>query len=555
MKPAADPTAEPQAQDPRPQISLPRKGRPTSVVLATVALLAPNQRVVFRRGKDLVAVVETDPSGNRPGSITVETLSPANGAAYLERAWCFVAPMEQSPNAEVPHSPGPNFVTALLSHAQTTLAFPELRTVTDIQLPYRLADGSFALTPIGDYHPATGTFTSRNAIPVPVWSGDSDAFLTEYFADFEFATPQDRSISLLYPFSLACRVIIAQMGGLYPLIGFEANAPGTGKDAQPRMGQTLVLGRAVETPAPVDLGKFDTVMETILLNHKIFAHFSNVNRVFNSPYVERMLTARIVAVRIFKEQDDVEVEHNCLLSFSTNGGTLGGDLARRSYISHLRWTGGDPNRRTFARPNLEAWAADPNNRARFIAFVLHWLNIAAAGGFPDGAVTRTASFAVWSKYVALPVALATSCDPLQPRTDDADALPEHAPDSAAGEENDFAYLAQLLNGEKLLNKSSQRVDFIPELPMTTSGFSPGQLRDMVAIIQEHDPAFFAHCRLTKDMPPADYHAAAIRFGLALSKIANRTFKDWSCTAHRPRRGDGALRSERCRYTFSLTPQT
>jgi hypothetical protein len=542
---ACSASSAPSAIDPaalgKPQtIRLPRRGLSVGQVCQTIRLYAGRQTRIFRHGTSLAVVIEPD---GEP--VQLEFVTRENAASFLERAFTFTLPLGQAPNPEVPATPSRDLVAAILGDGEVVRAFPEVRVVTDIQLPWLTPEGTVELTPLG-FHPQTGTYTSTRAILVPeIFDTDPAAYLKTLFLDFTFRDRASLLVSLAYGLTLAARVLLRQLGALSPLFVFDANTARAGKDAQPRMFQRLVLGGSSEFSCPRKDEEFDVVLESVIAENIAAAHFSNVNRDFGSEMLERVVTSDTVRVRRFHTKTHAVYRHSCVISFSSNGGALRGDLSFRALVSHLQWPGGDPNQRRYSR-DLDQWSSNPDNRAGFLSFVLFILRDAARAGWPVTGAS-SAAFPGWMRYVGMPVKAAGGVDFIAEGANN--TAEDAAAESQTGEQDDWRTLARILCGlESVLDRDGAKIVLPHYFP---DAIRLPQLRHLVALIQEHDRGLFSGMRMVPGQPEADVHSAATRFGFSIKKIAGRTFDDWSCSIYREGSTDAAKRQRPERRTYQF----
>lgn len=279
--------------------------------------------------------------------------------------------------------------------------------------PTILADGRMIDSP--GFDAETGLFAAfeRGDFPAMGRRLDLDAakrsfdWLTmELFAEFPFATPTDQAVAV----AALLTGLERRVCGLAPAFLLESAVQGSGKTA---LAQLIGYAVGNDLPAPMTWGDSEEELTKIifsaLLEGRQVLLFDNLKAgtAIDSPAFAKLVTASTFKGRVLGVSQMRELPTSALLLLTGNNILPEGDTPSRVMTCRLDPHMERPDRRTFSRPDIFAWAA-----LRRPSIVRHALTIIKAyidSGRPSTGAAAT-RFPQWDVLVRDPVAWVSGID-------------------------------------------------------------------------------------------------------------------------------------------------
>ena len=299
----------------------------------------------------------------------------------------------------------PDMAVRAFAQASVERAAP---LVAIVEHPVITPDGRL-ITGTG-YDPTTGLYLTIPPTIIPRWDDplhrvDACVSLhwlrTQYLAEYPFATPCDLDAAIALSLTLLERVFVAGPNG-FP--GFSLTAPtqGSGKTTLFNQACYAVLGRtAAASSWTANSEEMAKIIIALLLEGQSFVLFDNLpeGKPFSSDEVAKLMTSEMYKGRILGANKIVTAAANVFVGFTGNNITPADDFATRVLQIELKPDTENPDRRTFARPEIIDWTA--THRAEII---FHLCVLVAAylrsGDTSQGTPTR---FALWDRLVRYPI--------------------------------------------------------------------------------------------------------------------------------------------------------
>lgn len=270
----------------------------------------------------------------------------------------------------------------ILSRPVSEWNLPPLEAV--VQTPIIHPDGT--ILPPG-YDPETLTYYLPEPgfvlSPVPETPTEEDitaaiTVIQEPFKDFPFVDSTAKANAIAALFTAVLRPII---DGPVPCFICDKPQAASGASLLQKMIYSVATGlEPEEKGAPKKEEEWEKRLLAILRSGRPVCIFDNVEGVFKSENLARVLTSRICAGRILGETEEVQFPNRCTWMANGNNIQIGGDLARRVYVSRI-----DPKvpipweREGFVHPDLLRWCRE--HRGEIVGAVLTltraWLAVKA----------------------------------------------------------------------------------------------------------------------------------------------------------------------------------
>lgn len=233
------------------------------------------------------------------------------------------------------------------------------------------------------------------------------ALIEEVFHDFPFADEKtdpkpekktDRANTYGALFTACLRPLI---GDIVPLFLCDKPVRGTGASKLQDVISTIATGTVT---SPTAMPKSDEELEkkifSILRGGSSLVILDNLSETLRSDDLASVLTSRSYKGRILGRTEEATYQNNVFWMANGNNVLIGGDLARRIWVTRLDPQNPTPWRRTdFIHPDLIQWCT--RERGRILAAILtitrSWIQ---AGKKDDPTVPNVGSFERWRSVIA-----------------------------------------------------------------------------------------------------------------------------------------------------------
>lgn len=353
---------------------------------ALSALLASNDPpVIFRHGTSLCRIVQ----GN--STVTIQHLTRSTLQAELARAADWYKGPEDKLVAAIP----PDDIAEDILSMRSWPDVPRLSTVTRTPI----------LTPTGRIFHGPGYCQECEALVlsdshVVTWPGTAVEaahwLVHDVYGEFPYASEADRTHLLGLVVQPFVRHLI---DGPTPLHNVDAPERGTGKSI---LAAGAAFPFAGEDVSPTKASRREEDMEkkitSLLAEGATFVFFDNVSCKLDSDALSIALTATNWKDRILGVTGMVDIPVRCTWIATTNNGTFGTDIARRTVWIRLDAKMEQPwTRDGFKRPGLVP--AIREERPKILGAILSILESWAVAGMPTFGGRPLGTFESWSRIV------------------------------------------------------------------------------------------------------------------------------------------------------------
>lgn len=204
--------------------------------------------------------------------------------------------------------------------------------------------------------------------------------LGEPFKDFPFV---DACAGANAKGALLTAILRPIIDGPVPCFVVDKPQAGSGASLLQKMIYGIATGMEPEEKgAPKKEEEWDKRLLAILRSGRPVAIFDNVEGMFRSENFARVLTSRECGGRLLGVSEEVVYPNRCTWMANGNNIQIGGDLARRVYLSRIDPQHAIPWQRTgFIHPDLLSWSRD--HRGEIVGACLTLVRAWIRGGCPE----------------------------------------------------------------------------------------------------------------------------------------------------------------------------
>lgn len=344
---------------------------------------ANNPPRIFQRSGNIVRIVHDD-----FGTPYIETLTENACRGFLDRAACYVNLNDKG--KMVPLSAPPlNIVRDYMSLPDRS-NLPGLLNI--IEIPVLRSDGTIVTQPGYDkasrlyYEPAVGlNIPTVSDNPSQKELETAVALIQEPLIDFPFDSEASKTNALAVLITPVCRPMIT---GLVPLCLLDKPQPGTGAGLLSDVIASIATGRQAAMMAPPRTDEeCEKRLGSILLQGQTIITIDNVEGYLYFASLAMLLTAQYFTTRILGLSKMVRLPNRGTYIVTGNNVKLGGDMARRCYLSRMDAREARPwmrDPKSFKYQRLIKWVKE--NRGDLLAAILTMVRawIVAEKPIPEG---------------------------------------------------------------------------------------------------------------------------------------------------------------------------
>lgn len=363
------------------------------------------------------ALVDTNHAGTpRIQEANVETLT----ARVAATTRFYIARKDKDGNIKEFDKDPPHRHIQNLAKRKDKIGFKPLNGI--VSAPTLRPDGTILQTP--GYDRDTGLLYMTDEPPPlaplhPSAAQSSAALrlLMEPFAEFDYATPLDKSVMLTALLTASIRRILPTAPGII----HSATTAGSGKTKLAQCIDILAGGQGATTALPSEKEELRKAVTSSLMEGIPGIIYDNVTGQLRSDYLCAVLSSPTHSDRILGASRTVTVSTNAMFQFTGNNLDPAGDLSRRTLKIYLDPKCESPWKRQFDFDPVEMVRRD---RIKLTVAALTLLRGYISAGRPRVVEGHTGSFEQWSKLVRQCVIWLDYPDPESAMHDNHEADPD-----------------------------------------------------------------------------------------------------------------------------------
>ncbi|GAA5262361.1 hypothetical protein [Methanocalculus sp. MC3] len=233
--------------------------------------------------------------------------------------------------------------------------------------------------------------------PVPEEPSDQDIkeavdLLDDIFYDFPFVDQSSRANAYAALITAVIRPIIP---GLVPVWVCDKPQAGSGATLlQEVVGQIAAGDTPAKQDMPTTKEEFQKVILSMLMGGNLINIIDNIDRKFSSGVLANLVTSEFFEGRVLGKSEMIRLKNRGFLMVNGNNLQIGGDMARRIFLSRI-----DPQtalpflRGGFKHPNLLGWCQE--KRGEIIAAIHTLVRAWIGAGRPKPDLPPLAKFEAW----------------------------------------------------------------------------------------------------------------------------------------------------------------